>query len=175
MLPFMLLGLYLYALVELGCTYYLHSSFGLMFVLVWWDHTRFKPLVNDKSKASFYKELDGKDVTSQIREAVYKRDGGRCLSCGCKTYLRRSKPTRGWLKKHKLAHCNHKFPDDWGADASMENCMNTCETCNLKFSNAITAWSIDYMKELWKQGKPYKLYLTPEERDKLYKPNWRRA
>ena len=60
-------------------------------------------------------------IAKEVADAVYRRDGGRCVYCGSTENL----------------HFDHIIPFSKGGDTSVENLQLLCRKCNLEKSNKI--------------------------------------
>lgn len=60
-------------------------------------------------------------IPKDVADAVYRRDGGRCVYCGSQENL----------------HFDHIIPFSKGGDTSVENLQLLCRKCNLEKSNKI--------------------------------------
>lgn len=72
------------------------------------EELEFKP-----NKTSFYKK---KRISSNLREKVFKRDGYKCLRCGCSNY--------GDLR------ADHVVPESKKGETSINNLQTLCVSCN---------------------------------------------
>jgi hypothetical protein len=66
-------------------------------------------------------EWKSRYISSEVREAVWKRDGGKCILCG----------------SNKELHFDHIIPWSQGGSNSVENIRVLCIKCNLKKSDKI--------------------------------------
>lgn len=149
--------------------YFLLFSFSLWFM--YYRKSRFQPLARTKKEAKYYLGLNGKDFTRDEREAVYNRANGRCEICGMKTVLRKKDERRNLFgQKIRVANAHHCGPDSLGFDASVDHGMNLCAPCNIKLSNKCTWYTVRTQKKLWRQGKPYKIWLSREDKKRLWFP-----
>ena len=55
-------------------------------------------------------------IKKHVKDAVWKRDGGRCVQCG---------------SDHKI-HFDHIIPYSWGGADTVENLQILCQRCNLR-------------------------------------------
>ena len=78
---------------------------------------------NFKSKNSklFHEGYQRKNIPSNLRKIIWKRDNGRCIKCGSQNDL----------------HFDHIIPVSKGGGTSIENLEILCEECNLSKSNKI--------------------------------------
>jgi len=61
----------------------------------------------------------------QIKERVFKRDGGRCKRCNAVLYLNREDKSPG----KKKAHLHHVIPKSKGGSNDADNLLLTCWKC----------------------------------------------
>lgn len=60
-------------------------------------------------------------IPPEAKQAVYARDGGRCVQCGATTNL----------------HYDHDIPFSKGGGNTVENIQLLCQACNLKKGSKI--------------------------------------
>ena len=68
-----------------------------------------------------YEKQDSRNFSSEVRKAVYERDGGKCRKCG---------------SSHNI-HYDHIIPHSKGGANTFENCQILCARCNVRKSNKI--------------------------------------
>ena len=74
-----------------------------------------------KNPKLFYEGYQRKNIPSNLRKIIWKRDNGRCVKCGSENDL----------------HYDHIIPVSKGGGTSIENLEILCEECNLSKSNKI--------------------------------------
>jgi len=67
-------------------------------------------------------EYQARHISSEVRQKVWKRDGGKCVLCG----------------SDKNLHFDHEIPFSLGGGNTEQNIRILCAKCNLKKSNKIT-------------------------------------
>lgn len=67
----------------------------------------------DTGRTSFYKK---KRISSSLREKVFKRDGYKCLKCGC--------------SNHGDLRADHIIPESKNGETSINNLQTLCVSCN---------------------------------------------
>lgn len=72
-------------------------------------------------KGEIFKESKRPPIPSDVRDAVYNRDGGKCVECGSRENL----------------HFDHIIPYSKGGATNIENLQILCQKCNLQKSNKI--------------------------------------
>lgn len=60
-------------------------------------------------------------IPKKLRDAVFERDGQKCLRCGSTRQLQ----------------ADHIFPESKGGETTFENLQTLCKTCNLKKGSKI--------------------------------------
>ena len=89
------------------------------------------------------------------RRTLFKRDGYKCIYCGCKPGL-------------SSLSVDHILPKSKGGKTNWENCGTSCYICNSKKSNRTLSEA--GMKLLWKPRKP--TFTLGEFERKVYLKDW---
>ena len=85
------------------------------------------------------------DFSPKVREAIFKRDGYKCIVCG-----------RGRAEGVEI-HADHKKPKDKGGRATLENGQTLCSRCNfLKKNLGQTTLGKRFFIRLYKDAKKTK-------------------
>ena len=84
------------------------------------EHIRFsKHIIPEESKRSY--KYGSRYIPSDVKKAVWERDGGRCVECG---------------STHRL-HYDHEIPFSKGGSNTEKNIRILCKKCNLRKSDKI--------------------------------------
>ena len=71
---------------------------------------------SEAARTARYRERGGGNIPSDLRQAVFERDGFACVYCGSDEYLQ----------------CDHDIPVSKGGETTLENLATACRVCNAK-------------------------------------------